>query len=154
MLSVSSSAPFTRHLSTCKVNSFNYSTHRQLVARFPKTNTGTNSTYLGISKYSSFSRHTANTNNNLTFICPCISSTSISLNYNQQDATFTRYIYFYKLFYMFQAVSPPIIRSTKLYIQHQVLSNQHCCNKQQCWFDNTGGCMYSFVFLIIGRGTA
>jgi len=28
---------------------------------------------------------------------------------------------------MFQAVSPPVIRSTKLYIQRQVMSNQYCC---------------------------
>jgi hypothetical protein len=61
----------------------------------------------------------------LTFICPCIAS--ISLKYNQQDATFSRPISFYKLLYMFQAVPPPIIRSTKLYIRRQVLSNQHCC---------------------------
>ena len=47
--------------------------------------------------------------------------------YNQQDAKFSRSIYFYKLLYMFQAVPPPIIRSTKLYIQHQVLSKQYCC---------------------------
>ena len=46
---------------------------------------------------------------------------------NQQDASFSRSIYFYKLLYMFQAVPPPIIRSTKLYIQCQVLSNQYCC---------------------------
>jgi len=50
-----------------------------------------------------------------------------SLKYNQQGATFSRSVYFYKLLYMFQAVSPPIIRSTKLYIQRQVLSNQYCC---------------------------
>jgi len=62
---------------------------------------------------------------NLTFICPCIAS--ISLKYDQQDATFPRPIYFYNLFYMFQAVPPPVIRSTKLYIQRQVLSNQYCC---------------------------
>ena len=37
----------------------------------------------------------------------------VSLKYNQQDATFSRSIYFYKLLYMFQAVPPPIIRSTK-----------------------------------------
>jgi len=36
---------------------------------------------------------------------------------------FSRSIYFYKLLYMFQAVSPPIIRTTKLYLQRQVLSN-------------------------------
>jgi hypothetical protein len=41
----------------------------------------------------------------LTFIFPFIAS--ISLKYNQQDATFSRSIYFYKLLYMFQAVPPP-----------------------------------------------
>jgi hypothetical protein len=46
--------------------------------------------------------------------------TTKSLKYNQQDATFSRSNYSYKLLYMFQAVSPPIIRSTKLYIQRQV----------------------------------
>ena len=40
---------------------------------------------------------------------------------------FSRPIYFYKLFYMFQAVPPPITRSTKQYVQRQVLSNQYCC---------------------------
>jgi hypothetical protein len=61
----------------------------------------------------------------VTFVCPCIAN--ISLKYNQQVATLSRYICFYKLLYMFQAVPPPIIRSTKLYIQRQVLSNQYCC---------------------------
>jgi len=51
----------------------------------------------------------------------------VSLKYNQHDATFSRSIYFYNLLYMFQAVPPPIIRSTQLYIQRQVLSNQYCC---------------------------
>jgi len=37
----------------------------------------------------------------------------------EQDATFSRSIYFYKLLYMFQAVPPPIIGSTKQYIQRQ-----------------------------------
>jgi len=32
-----------------------------------------------------------------------------------------------KTLYMFQEVPPPIIRSTQLYIQRQVLSNQYCC---------------------------
>jgi len=62
---------------------------------------------------------------NFTFICPCIAS--IPLKYNQQDATFFRYIYFYKWLYMFQAVPSPIIRSTKRYIQLQVLPNKYCC---------------------------
>jgi hypothetical protein len=61
----------------------------------------------------------------LTFVFPCI--TSISVKYNQQDATFSRSIYFYKLLCMFQAVPPPIIKSTKLYIQRQVFSKQYCC---------------------------
>jgi len=52
---------------------------------------------------------------------------NISLNYNQQYGTFSRSVYFYKLLYMFQAVPPPIIRSTKLSIQRQVLSDQCCC---------------------------
>jgi hypothetical protein len=61
----------------------------------------------------------------LKFIFSCIAS--ISLKHNQHDATFSRSIYFYKLLFIFQAVPPPIIRSTKLYIQRQVLSNQYCC---------------------------
>ena len=67
----------------------------------------------------------SSTQANLTFICPCIAN--VSLKYNQQEATFSLSIYFYKLLYMFQAVPPPIIRSTELYIQRQVLSNQYCC---------------------------
>jgi len=62
---------------------------------------------------------------NLTFICPCIGS--ISLKNNQQDAALSRSIYFYKLLYIFQAVPPSIVRSIKLYIQRQALSNQYCC---------------------------
>jgi len=51
----------------------------------------------------------------------------ISLKYDQQDATYSPSVYFCKLLYMFQAVPPPIIRSTNLYIQRQVLSKQYCC---------------------------
>jgi hypothetical protein len=42
-----------------------------------------------------------------------ILGTHFSLKYNQQYATFSRSIYFYKLLYRFQAVPKPIIRSTK-----------------------------------------
>jgi len=35
---------------------------------------------------------------------------------------------------MFQAVPPPIISSTKLYIQRQVLSNHYCCLQAAIWF--------------------
>ena len=41
--------------------------------------------------------------------------------YNQQDATLHNLFIFCEILYMFQAVSPPIIRSSKLYIQHRVL---------------------------------
>jgi hypothetical protein len=58
-------------------------------------------------------------------------SFTIAAGNNQQDATFSRSIYFFELLYMFQAIPPPIIKSTKLYIR----------------------CMYSFVFLMMGRGT-
>jgi len=33
-------------------------------------------------------------------------------------------VYFCKLFYMFRVVSPPIIRSTQLYLQHLALVKQ------------------------------
>jgi hypothetical protein len=90
-----------------------------------------------------------------------------------KTCNFSQSIYFYKLLYMFQAVPPPIIRSTKLYIQRQLLSNQysrlllswmrwnsvefhliHDSSRQQYWFDNTWRCMYSFVLLMMGEGTA
>jgi hypothetical protein len=43
-----------------------------------------------------------------------------------QHATFSWSIYLYKLLYMFQVIPPPIIRSTKLYIERQVLSKHYC----------------------------
>jgi hypothetical protein len=80
--------------------------------------------------------------------------TSIPLKYNQ-DAKITWSIYFYNLLYNFQPVSPPIIRSTKLYIQRQVLSNHliHDSSRQQYWLDNTWRCMYSFVLLMMSGET-
>ena len=42
-------------------------------------------------------------------------------NYNQQEATFLDLLFLQTL-YMFQAVPPPIIRSTELYVHLQVLS--------------------------------
>jgi len=41
-----------------------------------------------------------------------VSYTVRFLKYDQQDAKFSRFIYFYKLIYIFQVVPPPIIRST------------------------------------------
>jgi hypothetical protein len=38
----------------------------------------------------------------------------------------TQCIYFCEMLYMFQAVPSPIIRSSKLYIQHRVLSRLYC----------------------------
>jgi hypothetical protein len=61
---------------------------------------------------------------NFTFKCPCI--TNIFPSYNQQNATFL------DLFISTDAPhvsggSPPIIRSTKLRIQLQVLSTKYFC---------------------------
>ena len=39
--------------------------------------------------------------------------------YNQENATYLKFIYFCKTLYMFQTVFPSIIRSTKLHIQRQ-----------------------------------
>jgi hypothetical protein len=41
---------------------------------------------------------------------------------------FAIYLFLQIALHFFQAVSPPIIRSTKLYIQRQVLSNRYCCS--------------------------
>jgi hypothetical protein len=108
-----------------------------------------------------------NCNFYFTFVCPWIAS--MYLKYDRKNATFSRSIYFYKLLYMFQAVPPPIFRITKLYIQRQVLSN-HTAAYCYCGWDrtacfwrflrqsseaqNTWRCMYSFVFLMMGGGTA
>jgi hypothetical protein len=54
----------------------------------------------------------------LTFMCPCI--VSIIIN-DQQDATIFD-LFNSSLLYMFWATLSPIIRSTKLYLQLQVLS--------------------------------
>jgi hypothetical protein len=54
----------------------------------------------------------------LTFIGPCIAN--IFALYNQQDATFLKFINFSQTLYMFQTVFRPIISSSKLHIQRQV----------------------------------
>jgi hypothetical protein len=69
--------------------------------------------------------------------------TLVSLKYNQLDATFSRPIYFYKLLYMFQEDPLPIIRSTKLYIQLQVLSN----NIAACCYRGWDGCSIGWQYL-------
>jgi len=45
---------------------------------------------------------------------------NIFVQYNQQDATFLKFIYFCNMLYMFQTVFPSIIRRAKLHIQRQV----------------------------------
>jgi hypothetical protein len=73
---------------------------------------------------------------------------NISLKYNQQAATFSRSIHFYKLLYMFQAVPLPIIRSTKLYtasgIMKPILLPAAIVDEME----------RSFVLLMMGGGTA
>ena len=56
----------------------------------------------------------------LTFRGPCIVSIFL-LIYFQRDATLHSLFISGKLFYMFWVVSPPIIRSTQLYLQYLVL---------------------------------
>jgi len=53
----------------------------------------------------------------LTSIGPCIAN--IFAEYNQQDATFLKFIYFCKMLYMFQTAFLSIIRISKLHIQRQ-----------------------------------
>jgi len=57
-------------------------------------------------------------NISLAFIGPCIAN--IIAEYNKQDATFLKFIYFCKTLYMFQTVFPSIISSSKLHIERQV----------------------------------
>jgi hypothetical protein len=47
---------------------------------------------------------------NLTFVCPCIAS--ITVNDDNKDATILAYLFIPNQFYMFRAMSSPIIRST------------------------------------------
>jgi len=81
----------------------------------------------------------------------------------------TIYLYFCEMLYMFQAVPLPIIRSSKLYIQHWVLCQTftatcHCRGRAPTlpwlWqvavkvWQSTRCCIYSFELLMMGRGTA
>ena len=50
-----------------------------------------------------------------------------SFKYNQQDGTLYKYSLLLSMLYMFQAVSPSIIRSSKLYTQHLVYAKLACC---------------------------
>ena len=56
-----------------------------------------------------------------TFTATCHCHKGLT-EYPMQDArcTVTQFIYFCEMLYMFQAVPPPIIRSSKLYIQYRV----------------------------------
>ena len=76
----------------------------------------------------------------LTFIGPCIAN--IFSEYNQQDATFLKCIYFCKTLYMFQTVFLSIISSSKLHIQRQVFvrpiplpAARQASSRQQYWSD-------------------
>ena len=52
---------------------------------------------------------------------------------------------FLQMLYMFQAASPPIIRSTKLYIQLQVLSTKTAACCYRGW--NSGQCLKLYAQL-------
>ena len=75
----------------------------------------------------------------------------------------------HKTLYMFQAIPPPIIRSTKLYIQRQVIVrpmllpaaiveemsiSSTIAAGSSIDLTNTWRCKYSFVLLMMGGGTA
>jgi len=60
----------------------------------------------------------------LTFIYSCI--VNIFPSYDQQDATFLN-ILFLQMLYVFQAVPPPIIRSTKTVHTASGIVNQYRC---------------------------
>ena len=106
----------------------------------------------------------------LTFTCPCIAS--ISLKYNQQDATFSRSVYFHKLLYLVSGgssahhqehknvhtasgiVKPILLPAAIVDEMEHKFHLIHDSSRQQYCFDNTWRCMYSFVLLMMGGGTA
>jgi hypothetical protein len=97
---------------------------------------------------------------NLTFICPCIAS--ISLEYNQQAATFSRSINFYKASSCFRRFLRPSsgAQHCTYSVRYCQTSTAACCchgwdsGRQQYWFDNTRRCMHSAALLMMGGGTA
>jgi hypothetical protein len=79
-----------------------------------------------------------------------------SLKYNQKDATFSRSIYFYKLLCMFQAVPPPIIRSTKLHTASGIVKTillPAAAGSSIGWTIPDAVCRV-LCFLMMGGGTA
>jgi len=61
------------------------------------------------------------------------------------------------MLYMFQAVRPPIIRSSKLYTQHRVFVELFLLLTaivSEFQLTNTRCCVYSFELLMMGGGTA
>jgi hypothetical protein len=66
-----------------------------------------------------------------------------------------RYSLLLSMLYMFQAVSPPIIRSPKLYTQHEAVKLA-CCYRYR-WQQaslTASCCVYSFGLLMMGGETA
>jgi len=93
-------------------------------------------------------------------IGPC--TANIFADYNQQDATFTQFIYFRKTLYMFQTSFPSIIRSSKLHIQRQVFvrplllpaaSLAGLAAGSSNGLTNTWRCMCSFELLMMDGKT-
>ena len=82
---------------------------------------------------------------------------NIFAEYNQQDATFLKVIYFCKTLYMFQAVFTSIIRSTKLHIQRQAFVRPlllpavslRLGEGSSAGLTNTWRCMCSFELLMM-----
>jgi hypothetical protein len=97
----------------------------------------------------------------LTFMCPC--TASIIINGDQQDATIFD-LFISSLLYTFRATLSPIIRSTQLYLQLQVLSTDIArwdgtpshprYQPATISVDSTWSCKYSYVLLMMGEGVA
>jgi hypothetical protein len=52
-----------------------------------------------------------------------LSTAVIIVNEEQQDATILPYLFIPHQLYLFRSISSPIIRSTRLYLKHLILSN-------------------------------
>jgi hypothetical protein len=98
--------------------------------------------YLSIKSLFTSSDKQSYTDLNVTFICPCIAN--IIPNYNQQDATFL------DLFIS----TDPLHVSGGSSSHHQEHINMYTASGIAALVDSMYSCMYSFVLLMMGGGTA
>ena len=88
----------------------------------------------------------------LTFMGPCNANLFSSITNKMQRYTI---IYFCEMLYIFQAVTPPIIRSPKLYIQHRVICQTFTVTCRLSWKRwNSVPSLPRQWLLMLGGGTA